>query len=73
MKVIVSIIHDRHTDDVLNVLKYSEENVEKVRKDFEGIYPDGTWRMCGDLPCNNGDQFGENENYYCSYSVVTVK
>lgn len=73
MKVIVSIIHDRHYDDHLTVQKYTTENLQALEGKYREYYPDGKWGMYGDLPCEDGDQFGVNEDYYCSYAIVDVK
>lgn len=75
MKIIVMIHHDRHTEDVLKVFPFSEENVQKVKELMQNRWSQdkGSWGYFGDLPSENGEQFGWSESYYSSYSVVEVQ
>lgn len=72
-KIIVRITHDRHLEDVLRVYKYSEENLNKVKQDMEKQWEGGTWDYFSDLPSENGKQFGWNDSYHDSYSIVEVQ
>lgn len=78
MKVIVYISHDRHREDIVKVYKYSDENlalVEKAMRDrwinVEG--EGGHEGYFGDLPSDGGYQYGYNEMYYDSFTIVEVK
>lgn len=74
MKVIVYISHDRHREDTVKVYKYSDENVEKVEKEMEEHWngENGHEGYFGDLPSENGYQYGWGEDYYDSYSIVEI-
>ena len=73
MKIIVLIHHDRHTDDHISVFAYSDENLEIIKKKMEEYWQGGSWGWYGDLPSENGEQFGVGEDYYSSYSIVEVQ
>lgn len=73
MKVIVLVKHECHIDDSLKVYAYSEDNLRKVKDEMREFCPIGKEQCLGDLPRENGGQFGRNENDYCSYSIVEVK
>ena len=72
-KVIVWISHDRHRDDLVKVIQYSEKNLKKVCEAMEKSWKDGEWGFFGDLPCSHGGQFGWDDSYYDSYSIVEVE
>lgn len=73
-KVIVYISHDRHREDIVKVYKYSDENVEKVIEKMKERWSgeNGHEGSFGDLPSENGFQYGWSENYYDSYSIVEI-
>ena len=75
MKVIIHISHDRHRDDIMQVLKFTNENLEKVEhKMRERWYgDDGREDMFGDLPCEGGYQYGWNDMFYDSFSIVDIE
>ena len=73
MKIIVLIHHDRHTDDQISVFVYSKKELKIVKKKMEEYWEGGSWGWFGDLPSENGEQFGIGECYYSSYSIVEVQ
>ena len=75
MKVIVYISHDRHREDIVKVYAYSEENLAKVKKAMRERWhgEEGREGYFGDLPSENGTQYGWGEEYYDSYSIVNVE
>lgn len=66
-KVIVFIVHDRHTDDVIKVFPFSDENVEKVKTLCKEEYPEGT-------PLNyEGDfDFGYDDTAHAYLKVIEM-
>lgn len=72
MQVIVRTSHDRHRDDNIKVYDYTGENLDLVKTSMEGNWPEGKWGFWGDLPCDNGSQFGINGDFYDSYAIVEV-
>ena len=75
MKVIVHISHDRHREDIVKVYNYSEENLAKVEQEMKNRWhgEEGHEGYFGDLPSENGHQYGWDEAYYDSYSIVEIE
>lgn len=40
---------------------------------MEEYWQGGSWGWYGDLPSENGKQFGVGEDYYSSYSIAEVQ
>lgn len=72
-KVIVRISHDRHREDIISVRPYSPLHEQEVRMEMEKQWKDGSWDYFGDLPADDGEQFGLDEFYYDSYCIVPIK
>ena len=68
-KVIVYVRHDRHTDDLIKVFLYSEENEAKVKQ----ICIDD-WGSEGCINGYDGDfSYGVTEDYYSYYYVKNIE
>ena len=74
-KIIVHISHDRHREDIVKVYKNSEKNLAKVKKAMKDRWSgeEGHEGYFGDLPSENGIQYGWDEAYYDSYSIVEIE
>lgn len=72
MKLIILVHHNKQTDDRIKVYSYSKENFDRVKLEMERHWKGGKWAWFGDRPCENGEQFGLDEDYYSSYSIVCV-
>lgn len=74
-KVIVYISHDRHREDIIKVYKYSEKNLAKVEQSMKDRWngENGHKGYFGDLPSENGYQYGYCEEYYDSYSIAEIE
>lgn len=67
-KVIVVLIHDRHTDDMVRVLDYSEESIEKAKVICMNAFPGGKqYNFEGDWCWFLG------EDYYAYYAVKEIE
>ena len=68
-KVIVYVRHDRHTDDLIKVFLYSEENEAKVKQ----MCIDD-WGSEGCINEYDGDfSYGVTEDYYSYYHVKEIE
>ena len=68
-KVIVYVIHDRHTDDRVKVFAYSEENEAKVKKLCQDDWGDEAHQVGYE-----GDYgFGHSEDYFSYYYVKEIE
>lgn len=75
MKIIVHISHDRHREDTIKVYPYSGINMKKVEKEMKEHLTgaDAHVGCFGDTPSENGYQYGWNESYYDSISIIDME
>ena len=67
-KVIVILIHDRHTDDKIHVLEYSNETIDKAREICKNAFPGGKeYNFEGDWCWFLG------EDYFAYYVVKEIE
>ena len=66
-KFIILITHDRHTDDVIKVFQYSQQNVEKVKKLCQDSWKDGK-----ELNYFGEYDYGWGEDYHSYYVIKDI-